>query len=1059
MAPIGARMRLTIEVLPLVVANADEAFQTDALSMFKGRKFALPVQLEDTFKNVWTLIEQRYKENYFNSQEAAVFTIGKLQDGYECDLDLRDTVGSIYESETDPTKRVIKVVPSLINRGFSIPPTSNLLPPTLQKRAREIHTERAKKRRRIEQFDDLIPDRPVPSTESRPSRGASVNHADLLGSRARSRSVRSRTGASLVFVHDTQTGHAEFAPSIKEESPELSVPPRASVRPTSSAPRPLIQTDVNQHLEAGLPESNNSAIEGVDVHAPTPQAERSQDTAPEIDIEKTAVHRSSQLTPAQSQNTPPPATTKRRDLYDIPSSPEILPHKIKSKKTYSRSPRTAATVQKEVDLLNSSRFLSWHSQQNRSVQKPTSTLSAKKAHGFKNLDIDDIESTQQEEAAPLSAPNIRAESVSHSDLTSAFLDNTGWEPVENNVNPSIQARLARFKHLRSPKSAQSVRTSSPATNGQFKDTPQSTPAKKAKPAQSTQKNTPRMSVQEPTLRKTRIKSPIPCPSNIRESTPKRNKKAGGKDTQVDESIFQKPAPIIRTSSGEPRTNGNPRNGREITSSERRNTPLRSEILLSPNVRHLSNSMQRDSATPVPGLVPPVSLPAQPKRRGRPLKKIAADSASTPATALNQSATVIEPSLGPVLEVPKSKDSVDNVIVIPSDESSSQSSNGEVDDINTAAQNLNESVNNLTKTSKLGDDEPRSQRLANSEDSLTKRPGTNGDVIARPTSEGIDNVGEHPPHDAFTSSDKLAEPAELEQIDPALLTWNAASWKFGESSQLNHDTEERPDELTLGSHTTDPSRIKLGSQIVPETALKSGPEALLATENHSDSRSVSVVASTRSSPAVLRRPARYLSHSPTSESSASEAELEKSSPTPSKAISPHPPVNNEVSESDSSDSEQSTTDDDDADIEMPDVTADTALGPFRSSPPHLQESPASTPLVPETSQPTFSQVNQPVRNTPIPLPNNITQTLGSSQTVSSQATRRKPGSRYAGFRSLREQLTDAKTTPVASQKKVYDPRMIDLGKLATKGKGKPTLGVGPGDDSSDEESSSSSSDSD
>lgn len=71
MAAPGARMRLTVEVLPLTADNVHGPFRAQAMAAFKGRKFALPVQLEDTFEQVWAKIEQRYKHNYLDAQQAA----------------------------------------------------------------------------------------------------------------------------------------------------------------------------------------------------------------------------------------------------------------------------------------------------------------------------------------------------------------------------------------------------------------------------------------------------------------------------------------------------------------------------------------------------------------------------------------------------------------------------------------------------------------------------------------------------------------------------------------------------------------------------------------------------------------------------------------------------------------------------------------------------------------------------------------------------------------------------------------------------------------------------
>jgi hypothetical protein len=71
MAPPSARMRLTVEVLPLAPEDAHGPHRSHALAVFKGRKFALPVGTADSFETVWSHIEQRYKTQYLDAQQAA----------------------------------------------------------------------------------------------------------------------------------------------------------------------------------------------------------------------------------------------------------------------------------------------------------------------------------------------------------------------------------------------------------------------------------------------------------------------------------------------------------------------------------------------------------------------------------------------------------------------------------------------------------------------------------------------------------------------------------------------------------------------------------------------------------------------------------------------------------------------------------------------------------------------------------------------------------------------------------------------------------------------------
>jgi hypothetical protein len=71
MAAPNARMRLTVEVLPLLAENAHGPHQAAAIAAFKGRKFALPVQSDHSFGQVWRQIEERYKRNYLDPMQAA----------------------------------------------------------------------------------------------------------------------------------------------------------------------------------------------------------------------------------------------------------------------------------------------------------------------------------------------------------------------------------------------------------------------------------------------------------------------------------------------------------------------------------------------------------------------------------------------------------------------------------------------------------------------------------------------------------------------------------------------------------------------------------------------------------------------------------------------------------------------------------------------------------------------------------------------------------------------------------------------------------------------------
>ncbi|KAH3954699.1 hypothetical protein HBI56_035200 [Parastagonospora nodorum] len=371
MAPPSGRtrMRLTIEVLPLAPDDAHGPYRSHALASFKGRRFALPVSTDDTFETVWGQIEHRYKTSYLNAQQAANFTIKKLQDAYDCDLFMTDTVGSIYEGETDATLRLIKVVPTFLDRAFSVPSTSSLRPAHAQKRARGLEQPAATKRRRTDQsveaidLDALGPprDQPVPSTEH-DTRGQSRSRSRSSHSRTSSRTSRSATGSSsLVLVNGTRTGQAEFAPAIKQESPEFGSPPprhrptphRSPKLPQEHGPsrRTPSRTPAGSVQPAAGPRRGSEAVGPVDEHLAVSTHDANGDAdkegvqTPQSTTQESAIQHSLPPTSAQRPQTPPRVATRRPNVYDVPSSPEFLTNEPKkAKSTYGRNvttPRSA----------------------------------------------------------------------------------------------------------------------------------------------------------------------------------------------------------------------------------------------------------------------------------------------------------------------------------------------------------------------------------------------------------------------------------------------------------------------------------------------------------------------------------------------------------------------------------------------------------------------------------------------------------------------------------------------------------------------------------------------
>lgn len=234
-------MRLTIRVLPLTADNAPGAFQAEALAAFQQRVFALPVDAEDSFEHVWRKIEERYQSNYLEPQYAAYFAIKKLQDGRSCDLDLSDTVGSIFNEEA-VQDRIVQVIPSLANRLFSLPPGTNLRPSS-RKRHRELSNGGTNKRLRPDSptaqvlHPDSTADGPIPSVESDHD-GPDVRRSHNQSSQNRRRTERSNTGASVMLLGTTRHEQPEFTTHIKSESPELGVPPSEAEHVESPARPP-----------------------------------------------------------------------------------------------------------------------------------------------------------------------------------------------------------------------------------------------------------------------------------------------------------------------------------------------------------------------------------------------------------------------------------------------------------------------------------------------------------------------------------------------------------------------------------------------------------------------------------------------------------------------------------------------------------------------------------------------------------------------------------------------------------------------------------------------------
>ncbi|KAF3005828.1 hypothetical protein E8E13_008340 [Curvularia kusanoi] len=1110
----STRMRLTVVVEALAEENAHGEYRDMALAAFKERRFAMPVQLDHTFEMVWADIEQRYKTNYLAPHQAAAFSIKKLQDAYECDLDMTDTVGAIFEGEPDRKMHMIRVIPHFIFRETSVVPGSMLRP---QKRLGDDmdspeHSDNANvngnKRRRVESlqrqngYEARIssPNRPIPSTEALPASTAAT--AAVMDTDAHS--VRSRSSLSFVETSRKETGQDPFgANHVKQESPELAEPLRSSY----TGPREQSQT-APQPLEDNVPAAEDGAAE----HAGTAPSEHT--SVPQRDSHEAAIHQS----PISSDEGAPeqesaavvaPARTTRtsRDVYRVPSlSPEFMHKKAspdKPGKTYGRSPHTGA------DLLNMARRLGRTNKEADTTQFDSPASVSRRAQAFQRVQPDEIEPTPQENAS--SGQNQALQATTNDgnndgdedDLTASFLEEASAATPSNTQvsaprksskpikpgslkkpsrasltnTPMGTKRGAKSKFAATPVSigsADKIGTKSTATtpasaaSSNVGTTPdgqsisrlerlqlilsQGTPAgqgNKSSPARSIgHKSRIRNSRSSPEVRIPGTTKNAPGTLNTESATESINTHQAtrqtvateGSDTSplqrakhlgsvakatsraVDEGetalpqTFKKPARTIRVSPAQLSST------KKASATPTAGLPRRSEVPLPLNVRHLRRSSSLQSSPLVKGITgaTDAASSAPPKPHAK------------PEEALQSNATTLEDSAVQPIEQSSSKDPINDAIIISSAEPSSTdySSSDEGGGINGPSPGTN-AVNNKDVSLNESAATFTEEQLANDTTDQLKPSHSQGEPNSTLI---IPNTQEKPP--SGQNSDHS-------------LPWNSASWNFGnidkitrQDGQLEQEPDRKEHPLAATNTALAPEGEGFADQEVYSTAIE---------DNVSKSRSSSVADSTRSSPAVSRRPARFLSHSPTPDTSESEDDSDEASAAAVRATSTQ---TNGKDESDS-ESDSSTDSSDDEDVEMTEfppastVKNNTASDP-PSSPP-LNGLTGSTPTVPATSQAVSSQMKPPVQRTPVPPPTQqSSQAPRSSQSVSAQAADRR---RYTGFRSLREQLADTKTAQAATQKKVFDPRTMSLGKLT---KGKPFTSLEENDESSDDESSSSSS---
>lgn len=1154
-------MRLTVEVLPLAAEHAHGPSRVQALADMKARRFALPVQVNHTFRQVWGQIEERYKKNYLNAQQAAAFTINKLQDAYDCDLDVDDTVGSIFEGEADPTMRKIKVVPSFVDRDFSVPVTSNLRPASAQKRLLEVAEERANKRRRINhsqlhcvrEESHPLRDQPLPTTESELC-GEDISDEAANGLQAAHRSSRSHTGASLVFVHGGQTGDAEFGSGIKAESPELGDLPRQPTPEVAQIEAMVREPSIPLRKETprGARLQKNTSRSRTP-HQSAPQVSEGhvcplKDITQDSDLRRqqkdglqsittnekavdTAILRSPESTPSHMQQTPPVAS-RRKDLYEISSSPEFVGQKSSSNMTtYGRSPKT---VQKAVALMNRARRLSVQAQRHTPTKQSPSRTSLEKTHAYPLAQSDFIESTQQDEEVlirsrhvqngvstpiqttpaktsrpgSLKKPSRTSQSAikAANDIAASSSQRGIGTPkstsTPRNVDPSVQARLDRLRQrkkvppvladqssrrgsLQSNTSAQSTAaTFSPPVSIDKTDTESGTSAKKKASSETATPIQPqvepetvaRLPSQPATVRATTQRTPVPLPANIRNLSPK-NTSLHNNSTTSD----------VRKPTLE-KLNFQSEGGNEH--SRQRESPNTHPASAKTSAKHSSahSSHQAAPAQKAGSGTTPISTATVPKKRGRPRKNPVVEPAAAPGPFADPSR--IEPpqaeSIAPISSKTSSQaKSVGEEVIMVSSAESESSEDPEEDE---TSHNVSAAMANSSTV------QPELQPENEIRSSQLPRTSENGLESVEQSAEQQSSVRDQVARSLPTQAqDSLAQTQKNQKKTP----WNSNSWDFGNIADKDGVSSESISNQEANARAASSQPLSNGKN-------ESISDAGLAREEESKSRSVSPAVSTRSSPALTRRPARFLSHSPTPDGSDAEDNSEETSASPSKASTPQA-VNNESGSNSDSASSDSDSDGSATDNELPDAPPPaSSTQPLSSSLPQptvQSKPPQSTPMVPETSQPVPAP-SQPYKRTPIPLPPNsqLPSTASPSlQRPATTAARAGPGpssaslqtpnrrptlsSKSSQFTGLKDQLVQVQTLTGGAKGKLaaaFDPRNMNLGKLFKAGaragvpvgapngvKSKPGVnragsvlaGLEGGSSSSDESSSSSSSSSD
>ncbi|KAF2744125.1 hypothetical protein M011DRAFT_197683 [Sporormia fimetaria CBS 119925] len=1100
---------------------------------------------------------------------------------------------------------MIKVVPSFVNREFSVPPTSNLRPAAAKKRQRESSGASASRKRRhlrlqneVEE-DSEAANRPIPSTELENSGDERLPETHAQGARSKSQSV--------VQVRGIQTGREEFGPVVKEESPELGDP---SVLPTvaskrlstarlsvassigRSPDRSGLQDDVSEvETEIELPETENiqsqedRELQDVEM---AEDAVISDPTVPTVDNAnhtRTSVERSPESSspePNEPYHVPQPAA--RRNIYDVSSSPEFLQSPSKRMETYGRkshqSPRQRKSESREVvtkqrhsspvvriprSEVNKARA-AWSAKPDGIITSPQTSKTQPQRRN--HIDTQVITETEPSLQTPQGASDARPSKTSslkrparrsyvlppHSnsvekdvtrprrsmstasrnadsttttahkggettEITTSSLPNptqpeqtTDKPPASSPVDivrtgKSLLASLKQRKlerdapaqdlsssHIISttPSGSPNYETSqllSGVTQNRTLDTAaegnairrgkqgitstengQTPPATADLPVSSPETFASSLPVEASTKRvPRRSEIPLPPPAHRPVGTPATGSKGKAKATKAyTDKARNHTEGLSATNDRRPSVS---LNSSQITlpasGDAPRRQPRRSEIPLPQNVRgRFASSVGSVAATPnrTVGKVADLNGPltsSEAHQKGR--KQGRSDSTITPLPEKKVKAP-IQPESSSLSDA-RLKSSTRAVIDESSDTSSDEDS---------------------------GDEEVQEPngKMVNRADGSTvesERPSDNeaDEVEPRELDEAIQD-------DAALSLDleTVTAPTERSAQENNLQTHLMEAW---EPTNLKDDTPARPSDQTSKQTPWDSSSWTFNG--VPqaaeptkdvdatEDAEASETEEL---EERSRTRSKSAdVESDRSSPALSRGPARYLTHSPTPTPEKSDDEDEQDEDEDAAEAESKEPAYNRDDPDDQTSSDSSSTDssddDEDEDTEMPDaalveVPATSQITPIPSSMPTLPSPLATnTQIQPQKSTiplPSTKRTSISVSSTtskPVTTRLSSSQIAPSSQTLTqssqrfTQSARRPRSSQYP---TITEQISSMRSGSAAAQRRrTFDPASQSLGTLKrsklqasqTKGKanGK-TAAKALMDDSSDDDSSSSSS---